>query len=72
MSRWRQCQMAEVRKSLKEYVLCELALFCRCRDAIMALHNASIKTAESAQWRVGLTRPDSRFVRLGGAVVLHV
>lgn len=71
MMRWRQCQMAEVRKSLSEYILDELALFWRCRDAIMALHNASIKTAESTQWRIGLTRPDSRFVRCGGAVVAH-
>lgn len=65
----RQCNEQLVRKLLNLYILHELTLFCRCRDAIMALHNASIKTAESAQCRAEVTRAVSRFVRVGGAEV---
>jgi len=45
MSRWRQCQMAEVRKSLSEYILCVLGSCCFYVGVIVSRQQAVVKAA---------------------------
>jgi len=69
MSRWRQCQMAEVRKSLSEYILCVLGSCCFYAVRTVARQQAIVKAALAGDSDLRGGQRLTAVVRGGGAEV---